>query len=111
MEHKINVVVAERNYTLTTSDESEYVKKVANFVDEQVSKVADAAHASTLDAAIMCALNIADGYFKEQDAAENLRKQVKQYLDEATQIKLELSETKRELFRLQQQGNRHQGNK
>lgn len=111
MENKINVVVAERNYTLTTSDESEYVKKVAEFVDGQIAEIAQAAHASTLDAAIMCALNIADGYFKELEAAENLRKQVKQYLDEATQIKLELSETKRELFRLQQQGGRQHGNK
>ena len=54
-----------------------------------------------VDAAIMAALNIADGYFKAQETAENLRKQVKQYLDEATRIKMELSESKRELFRLQ----------
>ena len=102
MENKINVVVAERSYTLTTADDAEYVEKVAEFVT-QVNQLSEASHASTLDAAIMAALNIADGYFKAQETAENLRKQVKQYLDEATRIKMELSESKRELFRLQQQ--------
>lgn len=106
MENKVKVVVAERNYTLTTSDAADYVQKVAEFVNQQIEEVSDAAHASTLDAAIMCALNIADGYFKEVETAENLRRQVKQYLDEASKIKLELSETKRELFQLQQQGNK-----
>ena len=103
MENKINVVVAERSYTLTTADDAEYVEKVAEFVNTQVNQLSEASHASTLDAAIMAALDIADGYFKAQETAENLRKQVKQYLDEATRIKMELSESKRELFRLQQQ--------
>lgn len=87
MENKINVVVAERSYTLTTADDAEYVEKVAEFVNTQVNQLSEASHASTLDAAIMAALNIADGYFKAQETAENLRKQVKQYLDEATRIR------------------------
>ena len=102
MDQKINVVVADRSYTLTTSDSAEYVQKVSEFVDDQMNQLSKVSHASTLDTAIMTALNIADSYFKEQESAENLRKQVKQYLDEANQMKQELSETKRELFRLQQ---------
>ncbi len=104
MDKKIKVVVAGRNFTLTTSDEAAYVEKVAEFVSHQIGDISEASHASTLDSAVMCALNIADGYFKEVQTAENLRKQVKQYLDEVSKIKLELSETKRELFRLQQGG-------
>ena len=93
MDKKIKVVVAGRNFTLTTSDEAAYVEKVAEFVSHQIGDISEASHASTLDSAVMCALNIADGYFKEV-----------QYLDEVSKIKLELSETKRELFRLQQGG-------
>ena len=37
-----------------------------------------------------------------QAAAENLRRQVKNYLDEATQAKNEASELKRQLFKAQQ---------
>ena len=35
-------------------------------------------------------------------AAENLRRQIKEYLEEATKLKMELSEAKREIFKLQQ---------
>lgn len=46
-------------------------------------------------------MNIADQYFKGQEAAENLRRQIKEYLEEATKLKMELSEAKREIFKLQ----------
>ena len=39
--------------------------------------------------------------FKEVETAENLRRQLKEYLEEATKMKLELSEAKREIFKLQ----------
>ena len=104
MNEKIKVTVAERTFLLTSSDEESYVQKVAESVDEQIRKAAEASHASTLDAAIMCAMNLADNFFKEQEKSEHLRQQVKQYLDEANQMKQELSEAKREIFRLQQGG-------
>ena len=37
----------------------------------------------------------------EVETAENLRRQLKEYLEEATKIKMELSEAKREIFKLQ----------
>ena len=43
----------------------------------------------------------ADLYFKEQAASENLRRQLKEYLEEAAKQKLEVSELKREIFKLQ----------
>ena len=54
-----------------------------------------------VDGAVLAAVNIADEYFKEVEASENLRRQLKEYLEEATKTKLELSEAKREIFKLQ----------
>lgn len=104
MNEKIKVVVADRPFLLTSSEPEEYVLKVAESVDEQIRQAAEASHVSTLDAAVMCALNLADNIFKEQGASEHLRQQVKQYLDEVNQLKQELSEAKREIYRLQQGG-------
>lgn len=104
MNEKIKVVVADRPFLLTSSDSEEYVLKVAESVDEQIRQTAEASHASTLDAAVMCAMNLADNFFKEQGASEHLRQQIKQYADEVNQLKQELSEAKREIFRLQQGG-------
>ena len=54
------------------------------------------------DAAILTAANIADELFKAQAASEQLRSQIKGYLDEAGRAQSEASELKREVFRLQQ---------
>jgi len=46
-------------------------------------------------------MNIADQFLKEQEASENLRRQIKEGLDENAKLKMELSESKREIFKLQ----------
>ena len=56
-----------------------------------------------MDAAVLAAVNIADDMLKQQGSTENLRSQLKGYLDEANRAKAELSECKREIFKLQQQ--------
>ena len=56
----------------------------------------------TRDEAVLdAAANIADELFKEREASEALRRQLKQYIDDAAQAKNEVSELKRELFKLQ----------
>ena len=40
-------------------------------------------------------------FLKEQEASENLRRQIKEGLDESAKLKMELSEAKREIFKLQ----------
>ena len=61
-------------------------------------------------AAVLTAANIADELFKAQAAAEQLRSQIKGYLDEASKAQSEVSELKREIFRLQQRlDNRNKG--
>ena len=68
-----------------------------------MQEVLDGTRASLVDGAILAAVNITDEYFKEQQASENLRRQLKEYLEEATKAKMELSEAKREIFKLQNQ--------
>ena len=69
-------------------------------MDGQLREVSSS-RLSQADAAVLTALNIADQYFKEMDANENLRRQIKENLEEANRLKLELSEAKREIFKLQ----------
>ena len=45
------------------------------------------------------------GCTKQQDGSENLRRQLKTYLDEATAAKNEASDLKRQLFKAQQRSN------
>ena len=81
-------------------EDENYVRKCAAHVDQQLREIANS-RISQADAAVLAAMNIADQYFREQDAAENLRRQIKDNLEEVNQLKMELSEAKREIFKLQ----------
>ena len=57
-------------------------------------------------AAVLAAVNLADQLTKAQEGAENLRRQVKTYLDEASRAKSEAAELRRKLQNAQNQNNR-----
>ena len=101
MKNRVTVTIAGQEYTLVAAEDQSYVEKVAGHVDAKVQEVLSGAKVSLVDAAVLGAVNIADEYFKEVEASENLRRQLKEYLEEATKLKLELSEAKREIFKLQ----------
>ena len=105
MKNKVTVTIAGQDYTLVATEDAAYMEKVAQHVDNKLREVTDSSNVSTMEAAVLTALNITDEYFKEMEASENLRVQLKEYLDEATSLKMELSEAKREIFKLQNKKN------
>ena len=100
MKNKVVVTIADLDYTMVAVEDENYVRKCAAHVDQQLREIANS-RISQADAAVLAAMNIADQYFREQDAAENLRRQIKDNLEEVNQLKMELSEAKREIFKLQ----------
>ena len=100
MKNKVVVTIAGRDYTMVAVEDEAYVRKCAAHVDGQLREVMST-RLSQADAAVLAAMNIADQYFKEQDTCENLRRQIKDVLEESAKLKLELSDAKREIFKLQ----------
>ena len=80
MKNRVTVTIAGQEYTLVGTEEASYTEKVAAHVDAKVEEVLSGAHVSLVDGAILAAVNIADEYFKEVEAAENLRRQLKEQL-------------------------------
>lgn len=101
MKNKITVSIAGQEYTMIAEEGEDYVRRCAAMVDKQVREVMDGVHLGRSDAAVLTAMNLADQFLKEQEASENLRRQIKEGLDESAKLKLELSEAKREIFKLQ----------
>lgn len=101
MQNKVTVTVRGQTYTLIAAEDEAYVKQVAAYVDKKLGETAGCGLAQ-VDCAVLAALNIADERFKEQEASENLRRQLKELLEESSGLKKELSEAKREIFKLQQ---------
>ncbi len=101
MKNRVTVTIAEQEYTLIADQDAAAVEKIAAHVDGKVREVMDGSHLSLANSAILAAMNIAEEYYKELEASENLRRQLKEYLEESAKVKQELSEAKREIFKLQ----------
>ncbi len=101
MANRVTMSICGADYTLVAEESAAYMEKVGALVDKKMSEIMDEAHIGRSDAAVLAAVNIADELFKAQEASENLRRQLKVYLDEANQAKNEVSELKRQLFRAQ----------
>ena len=100
MRNKIVVSIGGKDYTMVAVEDEAYVRRCAELVDQQVQEISVGGRLSQTDAAVLAAMNVADLYLKEQETSENLRRQVKENLEEANTLKLELSEAKREIFKL-----------
>ena len=101
MANRVTMNICGTEYTLVAEESSAYMEKVGALVDKKMSELMEKAHMGRSDAAVLAAVNIADELFKAQESAENLRRQLKTYLDEATQAKNEVSDLKRQLFKAQ----------
>lgn len=102
MANRITVSICGEEYTLVAEESAAYMEQVAAKVDEKMGEIIKGAKVGRNDAAVLAAVNLADELFKSEQASENLRRQLKGYLDEAAQAKNEVSELKRQLFKAQQ---------
>nr|WP_325299335.1 cell division protein ZapA [uncultured Dysosmobacter sp.] len=102
MANRVVVSICGEEYTFVAEESAAYMQKVGTYVGDKMQEVLVGAKVGRTDAAVLTAANIADELFKAQAAAEQLRSQIKGYLDEAGKAQAEVSELKREVFRLQQ---------
>ena len=90
MANRVVITICGEEYTLVADETSAYMQKVGSCVSDKMTEV------------LLTDVNLTDELFKSQAAAEQLRSQIKGYLDEASKAQAEVSELKREIFRLQQ---------
>ena len=102
MANRVVVTICGEDYTFVAEESSSYMQKVGAYVGDKMEEVLGSTRAGKTDAAVLTAVNIADELFKAQSAAEQLRRQIKGYLDDAGKAQSQVSELRREVVRLQQ---------
>ena len=102
MANRVVISICGEEYTFVAEEAPSYMQKVGAYVNEKMDEILTSAKVGRTDAAVLTAANIADELFKAQAAAEQLRAQIKGYLDEATKAQAEASDLRREVFRLTQ---------
>ena len=102
MANRVVINICGEDYTFVAEESAAYMEKVGAYVSGKMQEVLDGAKVGRTDAAVLTAVNITDELFKAQSASEQLRSQIKGYLDEAGKAQNQVSELKREVVRLQQ---------
>lgn len=96
--HKLKI--AGEEYRIVSEESAEYMQDLAHEIDIKMNNVLKGNHISTTQAAVLIALQYADEAKKNSGASDNLRKQLKEYLEDAAQAKSERDALKRELERV-----------
>lgn len=100
MKNAISVNLAGVELRLVSGENEEYTRRVAAHVDAKVGEVLKTGSVSIVEAALLSAINISDEYYKALETAENLRTQLRDYLEEGSRMKSEIADLKREITRL-----------
>ncbi len=90
---KVKVLINGAEYTLVTHEPAEYVQRVAVRVDKALSEISKADKTlSTAMLAMLTSINLADELIRQEDNADNLRKQVAESLKNETQLSAQVSQ-------------------
>lgn len=99
--NKIKLNIAGSSYVINSIDSEAYVLELAQTLDEDMRKILDQSPtASVTAAAVICAMTYLDKLEKSTQGADNMRLQIKQYLEDANKARYEAEKVKLELEKL-----------
>lgn len=84
IENKVKVVICGKEYNLRTDEKPEYIKGLADRIDKEIGDMVKAKpNFGIQNAAVFVALTSLDEAAKAQESIENIRGQIKTYVNEA----------------------------
>lgn len=101
MKNVVKVQLAGRAYTLNSDESADYTIRLARELNRRIDIIMNASPGlSSLDAALLCALDCLDEMTKANSNMENIRNQIKDYVDDAGQARIQADEAGREVRQL-----------
>lgn len=99
--NKVHVKIGGASYTIVTEDDPQYVETLAEEINGEIRSICNSNPSlSITQAAVLVALDEADACKKASASADNLRVQIKDYLEESARAKMEVEVARREVERL-----------
>lgn len=99
--NKVKLNIAGASYTINTMDPESQVLELAQTLDADMRQILEqSTSASITAAAVICAMTYLDKLEKSNKGADNMRMQVKQYLEDANKARFEAEKVKIELEKL-----------
>lgn len=104
MANKVRFTVCGSNYVVTSEETEDYVLGLAEQMDKDMQEIMAATpSASVTTAAVVAALGYLDGMQKALRSADNMRTQIKDYLEDASKAQAAAEEAGREVERLRRE--------
>lgn len=105
--NKVKLTVCGSSYVISTTDSEEYVQSLAERLDKDMNELMNQSpSASVAASAVVVALGYLDELQKNASSADNMRSQIKDYLEDAAKAKLAAEQARREVERLQKEVHR-----
>lgn len=99
--NRVHVKIGGASYTIVTEDDPEYVENLAEQINGEIRSICNANPSlSMTQAAVLVALDQADACKKASASGDNLRVQIKDYLEESARARMEVEVARREVERL-----------
>lgn len=112
--NKVRLRIYGSDYFLTTDDDIQYMRNLGDEVDFVLSSLLrEHPRLSITQAAVLCALQMADEKHKTEKNSTTLRSEIQAYMEDASKAKTEAEIAKREIDRLNKEirnlkNNRHE---
>ena len=99
--NRVHLKIGGSAYTVLTDDAPEYVEELAEELDKEMrSIINENPSLSVTQAAVLTALDKADTCKKSTASSDNLRAQIKDYLEDSARARMEVDVARREIERL-----------
>ena len=94
---KVRLNICGSSYVVNTSESEDYMKNLADRLNLDMNELmASSNSVSITTAAVMTALNYRDELEKARGSADNMRRHIKDYLEDAASAKMAAEELRRE---------------
>lgn len=98
---KVKLTICGSNYIVSTTDSEEYVNQLAERLDTDMTEImTQNPSASVAASAVISALSYLDELNKNASSTDNMRAQIKDYLEDAAKAKLESENARRQVEKL-----------
>lgn len=103
MANKFKVTICGKDYTLTSEDSKEYTQKLAEILDKRIRDMkAKFSSLSITDCAVLTALDFMDELAQSNKNIDNIRSQIKDYVDDANRARTQSNSSQREINSLKE---------
>lgn len=102
--NRVKVDILGSSYFITTAESGEYIHGLEDTLNEMLGQLMERhTSVSINNALVITCLNLLDSCRKSESAADHLRGQLTDYLEDAARARIELDEVSRELERVKRE--------